>query len=64
MGEERPALGIKPYYVAIPNRITDLAKAIIRNANETSGKCKEWATEIVLLSDVLEKISNCQQLME
>jgi len=54
----QPPLGAKPYYVAIPDRITDLAEAIIRNANDTSGKCKEWANEIILLSDVMEKISN------
>ena len=57
--DERPPLGVSPYYIAIPNRIKELSEAIIRNRNDTNGKIKEWAKEIVLLSDVMEKISNC-----
>ena len=54
---DRPPLGVMPYYIALPARIKELAEAIIRCANDTSGVCKQWAEEIIELSAVLEKLS-------
>lgn len=54
---DRPPLGAKPYYVALPERIKELAEAILRNANDTSGVCIKWAEEIIELSTALENMS-------
>lgn len=58
MSETKPPLGVKPSWIAVPQRITALAEAIIRYANDTSGeKIDEWAYEIALLSKVSEGMS-------
>ena len=54
---DKPPLGAKPYFIALPNRIKELAEAILRNANDTSGVCKQWAEEIIELSAALENLS-------
>ena len=54
---DKPPLGVKPYFIALPNRIKELAEAILRNANDTSGVCKKWAEEIIELSAALERLS-------
>jgi len=59
MAEVKPPLGVKPYYIAIPERIGDLAQAIDRCRNDTSGELlDEWSYEIALLSKVMAKMSN------
>ena len=53
MAELKPQLGVKPSWVAIPDRIKELAEAIIRCRNDTDGEIlAEWAYEIMLLSNV------------
>lgn len=54
---DKPPLGAKPYYIVLPGRIKELAEAILRNANDTSGVCKQWAEEIIELSTALENMS-------
>lgn len=49
----KPNIGVKPYYVAIPERIHELSQAIDRNADVKTGAVQRWAKEISLLSDVL-----------
>lgn len=59
MAELKPPLGVEPYYIAIPTRIRDLAKAIERCRNDTSGELlDEWGYEIALLSRVMERMHN------
>lgn len=53
---DKPPLGTKPYFIVLPERIKELAEAIIRNANDTSGVCIQWAEEIIELSAVLENM--------
>ncbi len=55
--EEKPPFGVKPYYISIPARIKELAEAIIRCANDTSGICIGWAEEIICHSKTLEEMS-------
>ena len=58
MSETKPPLGVKPSWIAIPQRIRELAEAIVRCANDTSGeKLDEWAYEIALLSKVQANMS-------
>ena len=58
MAELKPPLGAKPSWIAIPERIQDLAEAIVRCKNDTSGELlDEWAYEIALLSRVNAKMS-------
>ncbi len=54
---EKPALGIRPYFLAIPGRIKELAEAISRNATDTNGLCIKWAEEIICHSKTLEEMS-------
>ena len=55
--EEKPPFGVKPYYISVPARIKELAEAIIRCANDTSGVCIGWAEEIICHSKTLEEMS-------
>lgn len=54
--ENRPPLGIMPYYIAAEDRIADLGEAISRNAHEPNKrhKIKEWATEIIYQNEMME----------
>ena len=53
MDNEKPPLGVKPSWIAIPQRIKELAEAIIRYKNDTSGELlDEWAYEIAQLSKI------------
>jgi len=56
--ESKPLLGARPACVAIPDRINELAEAIIRCRNDTSGELLNmWAYEIILLSKVQSKMA-------
>lgn len=65
MDENKPPLGVKPYQIAISNRIIDLSGALYRrstegyvNNTESIELMKLWATEIAMLCDINEKLSN------
>lgn len=56
----KPALGCKPYYLCAWSRILELTEAIFRQciAPIRSMKLvKEWAQEIVLLCEMVEKLN-------
>lgn len=58
MGELAPPLGAKPYYIAIPGRIKELAEAILRCRNDMSGELLDkWAFEIAVLSKAQAEMS-------
>ena len=50
MTDEKPPIGVKPYYVAAEHRIIELAEAIARAAEYSTKNPKiiEWAREIIL----------------
>ena len=63
MAELKPPLGAKPSWIAIPERIQDLAEAIIRCKNDTSGEMlDEWAYEIALLSRANAKMAKFREV--
>ena len=54
MHDKSPPRGIVPYYIAIPQRIRELASAIERNAdNATEQYIYDWIHEIMLLRVVM-----------
>lgn len=55
---EKPPLGVRPAWIAAWQRIGELAEGIIRQCENATGKadlCKEWASEIILLCEFIEK---------
>ena len=52
--EGKPPLGVKPYFIAIPERIRELAEAICRNP-ETE-KVGQWALEIGMHASTLSSM--------
>lgn len=54
-----PSIGVKPYWITIPQRISDLSKAIDRySASPNHGRLiRQWIGEIAALSDVYEKLN-------
>ena len=58
---EKPPIGTAPNWIAIPQRIIDLAKAITRNAGDyrmNTDEIREWAQEIILHCDTMDKLKN------
>lgn len=53
---QRPPLGCKPYYIAIPERIRQLSESITAHAGAKTGIVEMWAKEIRLLSNVLREM--------
>ena len=50
-----PLLGVKPYWIAIPQRIAELADAIERNAAKPNPeRIDEWTMEISILTEVMK----------
>jgi hypothetical protein len=55
---ERPPLGVKPYYIAASERIEDLADAIKRyapNCDTEYEKISQWAEEIKMQCAIAKK---------
>lgn len=55
---EKPPLGVRPVWIAVWQRIGELAEGIIRqyeSAERKADLCKEWASEIILLCEFIEK---------
>ena len=50
---EKPVIGVKPYFIAIPERIMDLSYAIAAHSDCKTGIVETWAKEILLLSKLL-----------
>lgn len=68
MDENKPPLGAKPYFVAIPQRIQELTEAIERQMEEypvlNEKSCELigiWSAEIAYLCDVCEKLRNFRE---
>lgn len=57
--DNEPPIGIKPYWIAIPQRISDLSKAIDRySASPNHGRLiQQWTTEITALNSVYEALN-------
>lgn len=56
---ERPPLGVKPYYLAASDRIEDLADAIKRyapNCDVEYEKISQWAEEIKMQCAICKKL--------
>lgn len=59
----KPPIGVKPGWLHAVHRISDLAGAIERYANEGSSSkaryvlIKRWAEEIIMQLDIWEKLS-------
>jgi len=52
---EKPPIGVKPYYIAIPQRIKELAEAIERYTTyDYKVSTETWAYEILCLLRVME----------
>ena len=51
---EKPPMGVKPFFIAIPERIRELAEAISRNPE--SEKVGQWALEIDLHASTLSSM--------
>jgi len=51
---EKPPMGVKPFFIAIPERIRDLAEAISRNPE--SEKVGQWALEIGMHASTLSSM--------
>lgn len=51
-------VGATPYYLAIENRIEELANAILRynSSNRDTESIKKWAKEITFYCELAEKI--------
>lgn len=65
MGEgtcKKPPLGVKPAWLSAWERVSKLAAAIQRQCNDAPHGnyrfCREWAREIVMQCDILEKIKD------
>ena len=59
----KPPIGVKPGWLHAAHRISDLAGAIERYANEGSGEARRilmrrWAEEIMMQLDIWEKLSD------
>ena len=57
---EKPALGCRPYYVSIAERISDLASAIRWQAETqcNTDMINLWANEIEMQCEMLQKMQN------
>lgn len=62
MIEEKPALGIMPFYIAYDERINELSEAIIR-CNDTR-KIKAYAFEIVKLCNLIDDVRKNNEDLE
>lgn len=52
--QEKPPIGITPYYVFYSQRIRDLANAIARHAGNAEDHCvHDWIQEILILRSLL-----------
>lgn len=49
---DKPAMGCRPYYVAVSDRIAELCEAIKRAEGGKNDQVRMWATEIQLLNEV------------
>lgn len=59
----KPPIGVKPGWLHAIHRISDLAGAIERYANEGSGETgrilmRRWAEEIIMQLDIWKKLSD------
>ena len=55
---KEPPIGVKPYYVALSERINDLAKAIEQYSASGNPIIELWAKEIILLSKTVAKLKS------
>lgn len=59
LNEQKPVLGVKPYYIAAWNRIGELAEAIERQYEIPNGDTKlvqKWAAEIGWQCSMIESL--------
>lgn len=54
---DKPPIGVKPWWIAIPERIAALSSAIERtSADPCKAKVEEWTMEINLLTLLMQKM--------
>ena len=68
MKENKPPIGVKPAWLCASRRISELANAIARYADDEYGSARRflirvWADEIKMQLDISDKITAIEEMM-
>lgn len=68
MNDNKPPIGVKPAWLCASRRISDLAHAIARYADDERGAARRfmiriWADEIKMQLDIWDKITTLEEMM-
>ena len=68
MKESKPPIGVEPGWLCASRRISELAKAIARYADDEHGAARRfqirlWAEEIIMQLDIWDKDSILEEMM-
>ena len=66
---DKPPIGVRPSWFALPHRIKELADAISRytehkrmcTSKEATQLIREWATEIIGMCDTIDKVIDVKE---
>ena len=68
MNDSKPPIGVEPAWLCASRRISELAKAIARYADDEHGAARRfliriWADEIKMQLDIWDKITTLEEMM-